>query len=52
MSLDLLENATHAEIDNKGQMELIAEEKIMPIKLLFMNPTLYAMGNPLQIGCR
>ena len=27
MFLDLLENATNAEIDDRGQMELIAEEK-------------------------
>ena len=52
MFLDLLEKATDAEKDVKGQMELIAEDKKMPIKLLFINPTLYARGNPLLIGCR
>ncbi|GIR32621.1 MAG: hypothetical protein CM15mP45_19170 [Deltaproteobacteria bacterium] len=52
MFLDLLEKATDAEKDDKGQMEFIAEEKTMPIKLLFINPTLYARGNPLLIGCR
>jgi len=26
--------------------------KSMPIKLLFINPTLYARGNPLLIGCK
>ena len=53
MFLDLLgKKAIDAEKDYKGQMELIAKEKTMPIKLLFINPTLYAMGNPLLIGCR
>ena len=52
MFLDFLEKATNLEKDDKGQMELIAEDKKMPIKLLFINPTLYARGNPLQIGCR
>ena len=52
MFLDLLEKATDAEKDDKGQMELIAEEKKMLINLLFIKPTLYARGNPLQIGCR
>jgi len=33
-------------------MEFIAEFKSMPIKLMFINPTLYARGNPLLIGCR
>ena len=52
MFLDLLEIATVAEKDYKGKIELITEDKKMPIKLLFINPTLYARGNPLQIGCR
>ena len=52
MFLDLLEKATDAEKDDKGQMEFIAEFKSMPIKLLFINPTLYARGNPLLIGYR
>ena len=52
MFLDLLEKATDAEKDDKGKLEFIAEFKSMPIKLLFINPTLYARGNPLLIDCR
>ena len=52
MFLDLLEKVTDSEKDDKGQMELIAEEKNNAVKLLFINPTLYARGNPLLIGCR
>ena len=52
MFLDLLEKVTDAEKNDKGQMELISEEKNNADKLLFINPTLYAMGNPLLIGCR
>ena len=51
MFLDLLEKATDAEKDDKGQKQINVEKKTMPIKLLFINPTLYARGNPLQIGC-